>query len=155
MKIIPTPNFLVQDLKNLKMGIPTQSTSTIRRVRERKEIWFVGWEILMVDGWPPKLTSKGSLRSTLKISSLRVLLLVSPRHLRGLTTYDEMYSILDEEPTYEEIRNALFQMHPTKASSSYWRFSCHIFSEILGHHWGWGCGFGDFVVEGLYWSFFH
>lgn len=28
---------------------------------------------------------------------------------------DDMNSILDEEPTNEEIREALFQMHPTKA----------------------------------------
>lgn len=44
-----------------------------------------------------------------------------PEALEGIdrVVSNEMNNVLDEEPTYKEVREALFQMHPTKAPEVY------------------------------------
>lgn len=62
----------------------------------------------------------------------------------------EMNSVLDEEPTYEEIRTALFQMHPTKAPGMdgfhalfFQKFWDVVGDEIVGLVKNWWRGYLD------------
>ena len=56
-----------------------------------------------------------------------------PEALEGINRLvtDEMNSVLDSKPTYEEIRSALFQMHPTKVPGID-GFHAIFFSKFLG-----------------------